>query len=71
MRDGINFTVSTAGRRRLCDIVSNSPESEKVCLARPHCFGLGPSSIMAATGKSQTCVWRWQERFKAHGLCGC
>ncbi|MDG2286082.1 MAG: hypothetical protein P8N43_11195, partial [Alphaproteobacteria bacterium] len=24
---------------------------------------VGTSSIMAKTGKSKTCVWRWQERF--------
>jgi hypothetical protein len=25
---------------------------------------------MAATGKSKTCVWRWQERFMAQGVDG-
>jgi len=25
---------------------------------------------MAATGKSKTCVWRWQERFMAEGVDG-
>ena len=25
---------------------------------------------MAATGKSKTCVWRWQERFVAEGVDG-
>jgi hypothetical protein len=27
-------------------------------------------TIMAATGKSKTCVWRWQERFMAEGVDG-
>lgn len=25
---------------------------------------------MAATGKSKTCVWGWQERFMAEGVDG-
>jgi transposase len=32
--------------------------------------GLGTSAIMAATGKSKTCVWRWQERFMSNGVDG-
>ena len=32
--------------------------------------GLGTSAIMAATGKSKTCVWRWQERFMHEGVDG-
>lgn len=32
--------------------------------------GLGAVGIMAATGKSKTCVWRWQERFIAEGVDG-
>ena len=32
--------------------------------------GLGNSSIMAETGKSKTCVWRWQERFMHEGVNG-
>ena len=32
--------------------------------------GLGSSSIMAETGKSKTCVWRWLERFMHEGVNG-
>jgi Winged helix-turn helix len=32
--------------------------------------GLGTAAIMAATGKSKTCVWRWQERFMTDGVDG-
>jgi leucine-zipper of insertion element IS481 len=32
--------------------------------------GLGTSAIMAHTGKSKTCVWRWQERFMHEGVDG-
>ena len=31
---------------------------------------LGTVGIMAATGKSKTCVWRWQERFMTEGVDG-
>ena len=32
--------------------------------------GLGTSAIMRETGKSKTCVWRWQERFMHEGVNG-
>ena len=32
--------------------------------------GLGTVEIMRRTGKSKTCVWRWQERFAAEGVDG-
>lgn len=32
--------------------------------------GLGTNAIMAAVGKSKTCVWRWQERFMQEGVAG-
>jgi transposase len=32
--------------------------------------GHGTCAIMTATGKSKTCVWRWQERFMAEGVDG-
>jgi hypothetical protein len=31
---------------------------------------MGGHAIMAATGKSKPCVWRWQERFMAEGVAG-
>jgi hypothetical protein len=30
--------------------------------------GVGTSTIMRDTGKSKTCVWRWQERFADEGF---
>ena len=36
------------------------------CLLR----GVGTNEIMRQTGKSKTCVWRWQERFMAEGFDG-
>jgi hypothetical protein len=32
--------------------------------------GVGTNAIMRETGKSKTCVWRWQERFAAEGFEG-
>jgi transposase len=32
--------------------------------------GLGTNEIMRRTGKSKTCVWRWQERFAQEGYDG-
>ena len=32
--------------------------------------GVGTNAIMRETGKSKTCVWRWQERFAAEGVDG-
>jgi hypothetical protein len=32
--------------------------------------GQGTSAIMAATTKSKTCVWRWQERSMHEGVDG-
>ena len=29
--------------------------------------GVGTNEIMRQTGKSKTCVWRWQERFMQAG----
>ncbi len=44
------------------------------CLARPHRAsergGAGTVSIMAATSKSKTCVWRGLQRFRTEGRGG-
>lgn len=32
--------------------------------------GAGTNAIMRETGKSMTCVWRWQERFAEDGVAG-
>ena len=32
--------------------------------------GVGTNAIMRETGKSKTCVWRWQERFADEGVDG-
>lgn len=74
MRTGISFSVSSADRLRLEAIVVGRTSPQKhVWRARIVLLsadGLGTNAIMAATGKSKTCVWRWQERFMEEGVDG-
>jgi transposase len=74
MRTGIDFSVSSDDRLRLEAIVVGRTTPQKhVWRARIVLFsadGLGTNAIMAATGKSKTCVWRWQERFMEEGVDG-
>jgi Winged helix-turn helix len=74
MRTGISFTVSPIDRQRLMELVEdrNAPQkhvwrAEIVLLSVD---GLGTVEIMRQTGKSKTCVWRWQERFATEGFEG-
>jgi len=74
MRTGISFTVSSDDRDRLEVIVSqpSSPQKHvwRCRIVLLSADGLGTTAIMAETGKSKTCVWRWQERFMAEGVDG-
>ena len=74
MRSGISIVVSAADRRRLETIVAdrNTPQKHvwRARIVLLTTDGLGTNAIMAATGKSKTCVWRWQERFMAAGVGG-
>ncbi len=74
MRRDIVVDVSAADRARLEAIVAdrNSPQKH-VWRARIVLLtdaGLGTVEIMRRTGKSKTCVWRWQERFMQAGVDG-
>ena len=69
MRTGISLTLSPTDRDRLADVIRdrNPPQkhvwrAEIVLLSAE---GAGTREIMRRTGKSKTCVWRWQERFAA------
>jgi transposase len=74
MRTGIYFTVSSGDRQRLHAVVADPKSPQKhVWRARIILLsddGLGTAAIMVATGKSKTCVWRWQERFMHEGIDG-
>ena len=74
MRTGISITLKPADRRRLATLARdrNAPHkhvwrAEIVLLSAD---GVGTAEIMRRTGKSKTCVWRWQERFMQAGYDG-
>jgi transposase len=74
MRAGKSLSVSSADIRRLKALVQdrNAPQkhvwrAEIVLLTSD---GVGTNEIMRRTGKSKTCVWRWQERFIEEGFDG-
>ncbi len=74
MRTGIFLTVCSSERLRLEGVVGDR------CAAQKHVWraaiillsadGVGTHEIMRRTGKSKTCVWRWQERFMEEGVDG-
>ena len=74
MRNGIVIKVTRSDRRRLQALINdrNAPQkhvwrAEIVVLTAD---GVGTNEIMRRTGKSKTCVWRWQERFVEEGVDG-
>ncbi len=74
MRTGISITVKPSERKKLRAILQNriAPQkhawrAEIIVLTAE---GLGTNAIMRRTGKSKTCVWRWQERFMTDGVEG-
>ncbi len=74
MRTGISITVSAADRRRLQALTRDRNAAQKqVWRARIVLLtadGMGTNEIMRRTGKSKSCVWRWQERFMEEGFEG-
>ncbi len=66
MRTGISLDVSPADRRRLQALVRDRNTAQKQVwraeIVLLSADGLGTVAIMRRTGKSKTCVWRWQER---------
>ena len=74
MRPGITITLSLADRRRMEALVGdrNAPQKHvwRAQIVLLSASGIGTNEIMRRTGKSKTCVWRWQERFAAEGYDG-
>jgi len=74
MRKDVVVDASAADRARLEAVAANRNSPQKhVWRARIVLLtadGLGTVEIMRRTGKSKTCVWRWQERFMAAGVDG-
>ena len=74
MRTGITFQVSSPDRLRLERLAKdrNAPQKHvwRASIILLSADGLGTAAIMRRTGKSKTCVWRWQERFMSEGVDG-
>ena len=74
MRSNISITVSPVDIDRLRAVVKdrNAPQKHvwRAQIVLLSGEGLGTNAIMRETGKSKTCVWRWQERFAAEGVDG-
>ena len=74
MRTGIVLTVSPSDHRRLVTLIGdrNAPQKHvwRARIVLLSSDGVGTVEIMRRTGKSKTCVWRWQERFAAEGFGG-
>jgi transposase len=74
MRTGISLTVGSADRLRLEGVVGDRSAAQKhvwrAAIILLSTAGVGTQEIMRRTGKSKTCVWRWQERFMGEGVDG-
>jgi transposase len=74
MRAGVTITVSSSERRRLEAVVKDCNSAQKhawrAAIVLLTADGLGTNAIMRQTGRSKTCVWRWQERFMQEGVDG-
>ena len=74
MRKDITVVVTTEHRAELEAIVRdrNRPQKHvwRADIVLATAVGLGTEAIMRRTGKSKTCVWRWQERFMREGVAG-
>lgn len=74
MRTGISIEFKRGDRRRLEAIVADGNSQQKHAwrarIVLLSAEGYGTHAIMRETGKSKTCVWRWQERFMEEGVDG-
>jgi transposase len=74
MRTGISMTITPTDRTRLEAIIRdrNAPQKHawRAAIVLLSGDGVGTNAIMRQTGKSKTCVWRWQERFMQEGVDG-
>ena len=74
MRPGISISVTSADLDRLHALVKdrNAPQKHvwRAQIVLLSAEGVGTNAIVRETGKSKTCVWRWQERFAAEGVGG-
>ncbi len=74
MRTGVCLAVTPADMDRLRALMKdrNAPQKHvwRAHIVLLSAEGFGTNVIMRETGKSKTCVWRWQERFASEGFEG-
>jgi transposase len=74
MRTGISIALTSSDRSRLEALIRDRNTRQKhawrAAIVLASGDGAGTVEIMRRTGKSKTCVWRWQERFAAEGVDG-
>jgi Homeodomain-like domain len=74
MRTGITFELNAADRVLLDSICADRNRPQKhiwpARIALLFAEGVGTNEIRRQTGTSNTCVWRWQERFMSEGVDG-
>src|SRR5256885_16920467 len=74
MRTGIYITLKPADRRRLAALARdrNTPHKHvwRAAIVLLSAAGVGTNQIMRQTGKSKTCVSRWQEPSMPEGYNG-
>ena len=74
MRTGISITLTPSDRSRLEAVTRDRNAAQKhawrAAIVLLSADGVGTNEIMHRTGKSKTCVWRWQERFMQEGFEG-
>src|SRR5438094_606599 len=74
MRTGLSINISPSDHRRLNALVRDRNTAQthvwRAEIVMLSAAGVGTIEIMRRTGKSKTCVWRWQERFAEEGVDG-
>ena len=74
MRTGVSITITPSDRHRLEAVARDRNAAQKhawrALIVLLSADGIGTNEIMRRTGKSKTCVWRWQERFMTAGVTG-
>jgi transposase len=74
MRTGVSIAITPSDRQRLEAVARDRNATQKhawrAMIVLLSADGIGTHEIMRRTGKSKTCVWRWQERFMTAGFNG-
>jgi transposase len=74
MRTGISLSFTPSDLDRLRAVIKdrNAPQKHvwRAQIVLLSAEGAGTNAIKRETGKSKTCIWRWQERFAAEGVDG-